>query len=136
MDTDRPTPTLIHEPTPSVSSRDSLDVSKAAVGFVAGGRPKFSDETAGLLNSRLGAAALIMTFVLALAFVGNLLNGTFDLLWIRLAILAGLGACLIALSRGTAFSLRQLRLFELAIFGAVLLQLSLMLSSRLAGFAI
>jgi hypothetical protein len=66
-------PTLIFDSSAAASSRsDSLDVSRGHVGFVAGDRPHFADETAALLRNRLTAAALVIVVVLASAFAGNL----------------------------------------------------------------
>ena len=59
----------------------SADASRADVAFVVGSRPKFADETAQLLRGRLGAAALCLTGILAAAFVGTSLSGTFSLWW-------------------------------------------------------
>jgi hypothetical protein len=65
----RPTITHSSEERPAESS---LDVSRAKVGLVEGTRPRFTDETATLLRDRLKAATLVLSIILALAFVGNL----------------------------------------------------------------
>ena len=58
-------PTLILDTNASASSngQGSLDVSRGNVGFVAGDRPHFADETAALLRNRLTAAALVIVVV-------------------------------------------------------------------------
>ena len=85
-------PTVIYDSSASMSGQDSLDVSRANVGFVAGERPYFSDETAALVRSRLSAASLVIAVVLGAAFVGNLVSGITNLWWFRgliLLIIAG-----------------------------------------------
>jgi formate hydrogenlyase subunit 4 len=113
----------------------SEDVSRANVGFVAGSRPKFADETADLLRRRLTAVTLALVVILAVAFVGNLLQGTDAVVWFRLLTLAALGACLAGLRSGRQLSLFQLRMLELVVFGFVVVQISLMFATRVAGFA-
>ena len=68
-------PTVMFDPSASLPGPNSLDVSRAHVGFVAGNGPHFSDETAALLRSRLASAALVLTVVLAAAFAGNIARG-------------------------------------------------------------
>jgi hypothetical protein len=68
-------PTVIYDSSASLPGQNSLDVSRANVGFVAGDRPHFSEETAALVRSRLSAAALVIAVVLAAAFIGNLVSG-------------------------------------------------------------
>ena len=64
----------------SAASSSSLDVSRAKIGFLRGHKPRFADETAGLLRKRLKAAALVLSIALALAFIGNLYAGGAPLL--------------------------------------------------------
>ncbi len=108
---------------------------KANVGFVAGGRPQFSDETAALLGSRLRAAALVLLVTLIAGFVGNLLTGTTSMWWLRLTILAVMGVSVWLLSARAPLTLPTLRILELIVFGSVVVQLVLMFSSRIAEFA-
>ncbi len=68
--------------TPPRAARRS-EVSRPNVGFVAGDRVRFSDETARLLRSRLTAATLILSIILVLAFVGNLFSEYAPLVGIR-----------------------------------------------------
>lgn len=72
----------------------SADVSRPNIGFVIGGQPKFADETVALLCRRLTAVTLAMTVILSAAFVGNLIQGTSNLLWFRIATLVVLCLCL------------------------------------------
>ena len=64
--------TVISNSSESIGSLDlSADVSRAAVGFVAGSRPKFSGETADLLRSRLTAVSLALIVILLAALLGG-----------------------------------------------------------------
>ena len=130
-------PTIVHESSVAAASAagSSVDVSKANVGVVAGGRPRFTDETAQLLSRRLAAAAGVMTVVLCFSFLGSLLSGVFTLWWLRALVLATLAGCLLLLHRSSKFSLRSLRLVELVVFGAVIVQVIMMMTTRLSGFA-
>ncbi len=117
-------------------STDSLDVSKANVGFVAGDRPRFADETAALLRSRLTAAALALVITLAAANVGNALSGITSLWWLRATVLLVLVACFLILRNSRPLSLSQLRWIELVVFGLVLMQVLAMMATRIAGFVV
>ena len=64
-----------------------MDVSRPKMGFVEGTRPRFSQETAGLLRHRLKAAALILSILLAVAFIGNLFSAYAPLIVVRALIL-------------------------------------------------
>lgn len=110
-------PTLILDTGVSAFSRgqESLDVSQGRVGFVVGDRPHFTDETAALLRNRLTAAALVIVIVLAVAFLGNLLEGVASLWWLRgMILMITLGCLLLLRSRGVV-SLSQLRVIELVV---------------------
>ncbi|MEK6249914.1 MAG: protein kinase, partial [Planctomycetales bacterium] len=128
---------IVHESaTGSTGAGDeSLGVSKANVGFIAGDRPRFADETAGLLRRRLSAAALAMVVILAAAFVGNLVMGIALLWWLRTAVLIVLVACFLAIRSAHSFTLRQLRIVELVVFGLVIIQVEWMFAFRLARYA-
>lgn len=130
-------PTLISDSSVSAasSSPGSPDVSQGRVGFVVGDRPHFTDETAALLRNRLTAAALVIVIVLAVAFVGNLLEGVASLWWLRGMILVITLGCLLLLRSRGALSLSQLRVIELVLFGSVVVQMSLMLATRMAEYA-
>jgi tRNA A-37 threonylcarbamoyl transferase component Bud32 len=134
MTRDRFEPTIVSNSAASAAGA-SADVSRADVGFVVGSRPKFADETADLLRRRLTALTLALAVILAAAFVGSLIQGTYAALWFRVAILVVLGVCLIVLRSGRDFSLFHFRLIELVVFGSVVAQVSLMLVMRIAEFA-
>ena len=53
-------PTEIYDSPAPVPTKNSPDTSRANIGFVAGDRPHFSEETTALLRSRLSAAALVV----------------------------------------------------------------------------
>lgn len=128
-------PTVIFDSSASVPAQNSLDVSRANVGFVAGHRPHFSEETAVLLRSRLLASSTVIAVTLGAAFVGNLVGGITTLWWLRGLILLLIVGSVIVLRSRFDRSLAQLRTLELVIFGSVVFQLSLMLLTRLADFA-
>ena len=128
-------PTVIYDSSASVPGQNSLDVSRANVGFVAGDRPHFSEETAVLVRSRLSAAALVIAVVLGAAFIGNLVSGITNLWWFRGLILLIIVGSAFRLRYHPSLSLSQLRVLELIVFGSVVVQLSLMLLTRLAEFA-
>lgn len=128
-------PTVILDSSASVPGQGSSDVSRANIGFVAGDRPHFSEETATLLRSRLSAAALVIAVVLGAAFVGNLFEGITTLWWLRgLILIVVIGSAALLRNR-PSLSLSQLRTLELIVFGSVVVQLSIMLLTRLAEFA-
>jgi serine/threonine-protein kinase len=128
-------PTVNYDSSAPVPTKNSLDVSRANVGFFAGDRPHFSDETATLLRTRLSAAALVLAVVLAAAFVSNLFSGTVTLWWLRgLVLLITVGSVVVLRAR-PALSLSKLRTLELVVFGSVVIQLSLMLVTRLEDHA-
>ena len=70
----------------------SVDIAQPAVGFVQGTRPHFSGETVRLLRGRLTATALVLSIILASAFVGNL--------FAEYAPLTGLRAIILVVFRG------------------------------------
>jgi eukaryotic-like serine/threonine-protein kinase len=113
----------------------AADVSRPKMGFVKGTRPQFSHETAGLLRSRLQAATLVLSIVLALSFIGNLFSAYAPLVGIRALILSAFVSGFFALRSPRAFSLLQLRCFEGGLFGAIVVQLLLMMGARLIAFA-
>jgi len=128
-------PTVIYASSTSRPEQNSLDVSRANVGFVAGDRPHFSEETATLLRSRLSAAAWVIAVVLGAAFIGNLVSGIATLWWLRgLIFLVAVGSVVVLRNR-PAMSSSQLRMLELIVFGSVVVQLSAMLLTRLTVFA-
>ncbi len=128
-------PTVIYDSSTSMPRQHSLDVSRANIGFVAGDRPRFSDETAALVRGRLSAAAWVISVVLAAAFIGNLGSGITNLGWFRgLILLITVGSAVLLRIR-PSLSLQSIRRLELLVFGSVVVQLSLMLLTRQAEFA-
>lgn len=117
------------------SQGPSVDVSRAKVDFVAGGRPKFADETAELLRTRLTAVTLALVVILAAAFTGSLIQGIGTAIWFRALTLIVLGTSLWTLRSERVFSLFQLRLLELVVFGSVVAQVCLMFATRITEFA-
>jgi tRNA A-37 threonylcarbamoyl transferase component Bud32 len=127
-------PTIITGSSASVGG-NSADVSQANVDLVAGDRPKFADETADLLRRRLTAVTLALVVILSVALVGSLVKGIGEFLWFRVLTLTVLTACLVGLRSGRVLKLPHLRWIELAVFGVVIAQVSLMFFARASGFA-
>lgn len=120
---------------PPPSPKRSADSSRPKVGFVEGTRPHFSDETATLLRSRLQAATFVLSVILALTFVRSLFFPHIPLVGLRAAILAGFVASFFALRSRRELSLLGLQCFEAGLFGALAVQLLLMMHSELLSFA-
>jgi hypothetical protein len=128
----RPTITHSSEERPAESS---LDVSRAKVGLVEGTRPRFTDETATLLRDRLKAATLVLSIILALAFVGNLFAQYAPLVVVRAFILFTLIGAFVLLRSQRRLTLAQLRCIELVVFGTLAVQILLMMRLRIVSFA-
>jgi len=128
-------PTMVHPPAKGPPSRGKrpVDVSGPRVGFVEGTRPRFADETAGLLRTRLQAAALVVSILLFLAFAANLLAEDVPLLGGRALVLAAWIASFFALRSRREFSPVQLRCFEVGLFGALAVQILWMFYARTRG---
>ena len=126
-----------HPPAKGPPSRGKrpVDVSGPRVGFVEGTRPRFADETAGLLRTRLQAAALVVSILLFLAFAANLLAEDVPLLGGRALVLAAWIASFFALRSRREFSPVQLRCFEVGLFGALAVQILWMFYARMVEFA-
>ncbi|MCR4414540.1 MAG: protein kinase [Thermoguttaceae bacterium] len=120
---------------PQPHQRSAADISRPHMGFVKGTRPQFADETAALLRGRLQAATLVLSILLAMVFAGNLFSEYAPLAGIRALILAVFVGCHLVLRRSRRFSLTQLRWFEAGVFGALLVQLLLMMGTRLVAYA-
>ena len=134
MESDAFQPTII-DSSEELASQKPLDVSQAKVGFVEGTRPQFADETAALLRDRLRAATLVLSIILALAFVGNLFTNYAPLIGVRAVILAIMVGAYALLRSRRILGPVQLRWTELVVFGALVLQLLLMMRLRIAAFA-
>ena len=129
--------TLVHssDEQPSAAGQADADVSRMKIGLVKGGRPQFADETARLLQDRLMASSLVLAAIMAVAFVFNLFAAYSPLPLLRAAILAVVVASYLLLRARPGLPLGQLRYVELGVFGAVCVQLLLMMGSRLVEFA-
>jgi eukaryotic-like serine/threonine-protein kinase len=112
-----------------------MDVSKPNMGFVEGTQPRFSQETAKLLRHRLTASALVLSIILAVAFVGNLFSAYAPLIVVRVLIMFAFIGGFVVLQGKRDLSLTQLRWFEAGMFGAIVVQVLLMMWTRLAAFA-
>jgi hypothetical protein len=107
----------------------------AHIDLVKATHPHFADETATLLSRRLRAAALVLSLILAAAFVVNCVVGT-PALWLpRLILVAATALCFALVFRSRGFSSKQLRAIELVLFGAALVQLCVMLAVRVEELA-
>ncbi len=120
---------------PLSRERMRSDTSRPNVGFVEGARPRFSDETAGLLRSRLTAITLVLLLLLALMFVLNLFSEYAPLVGVRAVVLLAFLGGFLALRSARPFSLSQLRWTEGVLFGALVVQLLLMMGTRIVAFA-
>ncbi len=119
-------PTMVFGTTPPESQTNAPEVSQAPVGFVSGKAPRFSDETAALLRTRLSAASVILAITLGVAFISNFFATEQLLVVLRAVVLVVMiGAYFILRSRIT-LSLPRLRLVELAVFGGLFVQIGLM----------
>lgn len=100
--------------------------------FVEGTRPHFTHETGQLLRGRLSAAAAVLSVLLLIGLGMSYFEPNTPLLGMRVLILVVVGGAWLLLRIPYSFSLVQLRGFELAIFGAVVLQVALMMHARIA----
>ena len=105
------------------------------MGFVKGTRPQFSQETANLLRSRLLAATLVLSIAQALGLISDFFPEFAPLVGLRALILAVCVVGFFALRSSRKFSLLQLRCFEGGLFGALVVELLLMMGGRLTAFA-
>ena len=103
--------------------------------FVEGTRPHFTHETAQLLRGRLSAAAAVLSVVLAAALVANAFQPNTPLMQFRVLILLVVAGAWVALQIRYPYTLILLRGFEMCIFGAVVLQVALMMYARIAADA-
>ncbi len=118
-----------------IDAPPAQDVSQHKVGLVQGDRPQFADETARLLQNRLTAATLVLAVIMALAFVSSFFATYSPLPVLRAAILAAVVASHLYLWTRPGLVLAQLRYWELGLFGAVCVQVLLMMSARLLEFS-
>lgn len=116
------------------ASRSNVSLEQADV--VAGTKLRFSAETAQLLQRRLASAAVVFLVIMSTILVRQLLLGNTTLISVRVVLLAVIAVAWWKLRAVTVtFRMRQLRLFEFVIFGAVLIQIALMTNANLLNFA-
>src|SRR5271165_5117256 len=101
-------PSAIVESSGNSTGQRPSDDSGRRVCMLAGDRPQFVDETAALLRRRLTTAALVISVVLAAAFVGNVIEGMLTMWWLRTGILLITVGCFAVLRSGWSFSLAKL----------------------------
>ncbi len=95
-----------------------------------GKQRRFSDETEDLLRRRLTFAAIDLTIVLGIGYVGNWLAGSSQWLLLRTLILVAIVASLFLLRSRVPMRIGALRSLEAVLFGGVALQMALMMYSR------
>ncbi|MGE3803818.1 MAG: serine/threonine-protein kinase [Gemmataceae bacterium] len=94
--------------------------------FVRGHRPGFDEETVDLLHRRLKAAALVVCVGLTFSFVNSISWGNNHLMTLRLVVFALAIGTFVLLAGQRRYTLRQLRWWELVVFGPPLVQVTLM----------
>lgn len=100
-----------------------------------GKQRRFSEETTELLRSRLRAAAIDLTVVLGLGFIGNSLAGNSQWLLLRSVVLASTIGTWLLLRSQRPVGRSTLRSLELLLFGGVAVQVGLMMYSLTARYA-
>ncbi len=108
---------------------------RANIGFIAGSSPVYGDELAVILQSRLRSATLVLTILLSISFMANILNRFDSLILLRVSILVTIASCLFSLRKACSYSLARLRATELIVFGLVILQVTLMMVTKMVDFA-
>jgi hypothetical protein len=109
--------------------------SDAPVVHVGEGSMHLSDQTHALLRNRLRAAAVVLSVMTGFAFFRSLHQPESQSATYRFASLLVVVASCAALFSPIRLSLRQLRLVELVVFGAVGLQAIVMISAQILRFA-
>jgi eukaryotic-like serine/threonine-protein kinase len=123
-------PTIIYSPTkPGIP-----DVSAGKVALIGGDQVHFSDEISVLLRDRLRAASIVISLVFGASFILNVF-WNYPFLGLRAILLAVVIGCAVQLHRFTSLTMRQLRLFEMAVFGAAVVALHLGTWGLLVRFA-
>ncbi|MGE3804404.1 MAG: serine/threonine-protein kinase [Gemmataceae bacterium] len=121
-------PTLVYGP----GEQSATEVSHAHVGFVDGSGPRFSEEIGCLLRERLRGAALLLSVVLTFSFLQAL---SFPRVAMRLTILAVMVTSFLLLRSKRPLTLPQLRWAELAIFGCMTVQATVMPAETILYFS-
>lgn len=94
-----------------------------------------SDQTHDLLRNRLRAAAVVLSVMMGFAFLRSLLQSEAQNASYRIASLFVVAGCCAVLFSAIRLSLRQLRIIEMVVFGAVGLQAIVMISAQILRFA-
>lgn len=105
------------------------------VQFVTGTRLGFSDETTGLLRTRLLAALVILIGAMCVGVVVDFFQGDVLGFGVRLAVFLALIAAVVLLRSKVALSIAQLRGLEVASFGIAGAQILLVTTGFLHEFA-
>jgi tRNA A-37 threonylcarbamoyl transferase component Bud32 len=119
----------------STDRTSSTDVSRAKVAFVEGTKPRLADETATLLRQRLKAVAVVLSLTAIAAFVRGFFLPEVPLIVLRTVVLVVVIGSFVLLHSPVRLSLGMLRLVELAVFGAMAVQVVSGLSQRTLAFA-
>ncbi len=127
---------VLHKHFDTETDRTSAGEKRANIDFIAGSSPAYGDELARILQERIRSAALVLTILLSISLAMSLLNGSGSLILLRVFILATIAGSLFSLRSGRSYSLARLRTTELIVFGLVILQVSLMMVTRMRGFAL
>ena len=113
----------------------SAEVSRAQVAMIEKAKPRLADETAALLRSRLKAATLILSLALAIAFMRDMMLSQHLLFAMRLGILIVCVGCFALLQSKVQLSLTPLRYMELVVFGGLVVQVVIVLTTQMQRFA-
>ncbi|MFV0446758.1 MAG: serine/threonine-protein kinase [Planctomycetaceae bacterium] len=123
-------------PVPDSDSMSAVaEMSRGQVGFVAGQSPKFSDETAALLRSRLYTFALVVFFTLGASILSGWFKGVTTLWGLRVAVLVMIAAVASLLRKYDRLSVRDLRIGEAFVFLGTCVQLAAMFAIKIDLFA-
>ena len=114
---------------------DSASLARGPIGLVEGTSPDFADETALLLRARLKAISLVHAVAFGAAFAGNLFVRGAPLVSLRAGTLVVIVGAFGLLSSKLDLTLRKLRVVDLALLFAIVLQLSFMLVARVSHYA-
>jgi tRNA A-37 threonylcarbamoyl transferase component Bud32 len=112
-----------------ISNAEDVVLARAQVGPVAREKPIFTDETTALLHRRLKAVGIVLVVTMSAAFVGNFAVNA-PLIPLRTCVLLLLVASYIVLKCRPKLRLVHLRIIEMLIFGAIVIQVSLMMYFR------
>jgi eukaryotic-like serine/threonine-protein kinase len=127
-------PTIVYSPeqaTVAVGSEPSLQ----QPGIVDGGKPRFAEETAALLRTRLLAVALLLSLVVIVVMIANIGTASIALTILRVINVVLLVGCCIFLHSPRPMTLSTLRWLEVVVFGSLGGQLLILVVTRLIDFS-